>query len=164
MIAIEPIECYAPGFNDLTQQELEAMHVFTLMWTLFEAQVLDSSASAKKIIIKTQQWEAQGHLNENWFIQHLEYFKARYIQNGEPTYRFNNLHLRNNDEPNLVLSVLSGTPSSSAESLAAILIIVLRFRNNFFHGIKWAYNMKEQQENFERSSQLLQKCMSFAGK
>jgi hypothetical protein len=164
MSAIEPIERFAPGFNRLTQQELEAMHAFTIMWTLFEAQILDSAASSRKIINKAQQWEAQGQLNDNWFAQHLEYFQARYIQNGEPTYRFENLNLRGNDEPELVFSVLSGNSSSSGEALAAILIIVLRFRNNFFHGLKWAYQMKEQQENFERASQLLQRCMSFAGK
>jgi hypothetical protein len=164
MSATESIERFAPGFNTLTQQELEAMHTFTIMWTLFEAQVLDTAASARKIISKAQQWEAQGHLNDSWFSEHLEYFKARYIKNGEPTYRFEHLHLRDTDNPKLVISVLLGDPSSSGNVMAAILIIVLRFRNNFFHGLKWAYQMKDQQENFERASQILQRCMSFAGK
>ncbi|MBX6071280.1 hypothetical protein ISD49_31115 [Pseudomonas aeruginosa] len=159
----ESIESFAPGFSQLSPEEIEAMNTFTIMWTLFEAQVLGSAASAKKIIRKSQHWEEQGHLKENWLIPHLEYFKARYFQNGEPTRRFEYLHLRDNDEPDLVRSILSGNSASPGDELAAMLIIVLRFRNNFFHGLKWAYQMQEQQENFERASQLLQRCMTFTG-
>lgn len=161
MSANELIERFAPGFSQLRPEELEAMNTFTIMWTLFEAQVLGTSASTKKLVIKSQEWEAQGHLKENWLAPHLEYFRNRYFQNGEPTHRFEHLHLRDKDEPNLVRSVLSGSESSPGEKLAVMLIIVLRFRNNFFHGIKWAYQMQEQQENFEHASQLLQRCMSF---
>ena len=39
--------------------------------------------------------------------------------------------------------------------LAACLIIIFRYRNNYFHGIKWATEFRDQQKNFEESNKLL---------
>ncbi len=68
---------------------------------------------------------------------------------------FGRLHFRENDRQELVKKVLLGDESTTAEKLAACLIIVFRYRNNYFHGIKWATEFRGQQENFERSSKLL---------
>lgn len=164
MSALMNIEQFAPGYCKLTTQEIEAIYSFTLMWTLFEGQILNTAASAKKIAEKAGEWQDQGYLEDMWFEPQLEYFKARYIENGAPSQRFGHLHLRTNDCPDLVKSVLLGNGATPAEKLSAILIIVLRLRNNFFHGLKWAYQIKEQQNNFEHASQLLQGCLSLGKK
>lgn len=156
MTQLEDIERIAPGVAGLTPDELEALQRFTLLWTLFEAQVLDNRASAGKIVEKVAQLaQLEGEL----FQKQLTYFSDRYIDNGRTNFRFDKLHLRRNDNPELVQAVLLGENVYIYDQLVACLIIVYRFRNNFFHGLKWAYGLKEQLDNFTQSTILLKKCL-----
>ncbi|MCW8331753.1 hypothetical protein MD588_23410 [Photobacterium sp. SDRW27] len=153
------LEKFAPGFEDLKPRDLKASGDFAFLWTLFEAQVLDTNASARKIKTKSVEWLAEGLLNDHFWVNHLNYFKDRYIENGVTNYRFDALNLRAGDDPELIRQVLLGNNQNLDDSLAACLIIVLRFRNNFFHGLKWAYGMKEQHQNFETSIGLMSLCL-----
>lgn len=158
MIQLADIERIAPGVANLSPEEHEALQKFTLLWTLFEAQVLEYKASASKISEKIGKIDA--HIfNGGWFEEHLVYFSNRYVENGETNSRFDHLHLRKNDDPNLVRAVLLGEILDTKAQLLACLIIVYRFRNNFFHGIKWAYGLRNQLENFTHSATLLAKCL-----
>ncbi|WP_223507901.1 hypothetical protein [Pseudomonas sp. BF-B-25] len=158
MIQLADIERIAPGVANLSPEEHEALQKFTLLWTLFEAQVLEYKASANKISEKIDNIEAH-ILDGGWFEEHLAYFSDRYVENGETNYRFDHLHLRKNDDPNLVRAVLIGENLDTKSQLLACLIIVYRFRNNFFHGIKWAYGLRDQLGNFTHSAKLLAKCL-----
>lgn len=149
----------APGYEDLNQEEKDAITHFSLLWSLFEAQVLNTSASANSIETKINSWNEANRLNAPEFEQFKNYFVQRYIENGVPNYRYDHLHLRNGDKPNLVSAVLKGEESSIACVLTAMLIIVLRYRNNFFHGIKWAYQFKDQLDNFNTANNLLMKVV-----
>jgi hypothetical protein len=144
-----------PGFSDLQQQEKNAVMQFSLLWSLFEAQVLESSASSNLILKKCQKWSQREVLKLDTFQCFLGYFKERYIEQGKPNDRFTHLHLRKNDEPELVKNVLKGIEIDLGNILAVLLIIVYRYRNNFFHGIKWAYNFHDQLGNFTNANQLL---------
>jgi len=145
----------APGFSDLQQQEKDAVMQFSLLWSLFEAQVLKSSASSNSILKKCQKWSQQGVLRLDTVQCFLDYFKKRYIEQGKPNDRFKHLHLRKNDKPELVKNVLRGIETDLGNILAVLLIILYRYRNNFFHGIKWAYNFHDQLGNFTNANQLL---------
>jgi len=158
VVQLENIERVAPGIEHLSPDELHALQRFTLLWTLFEAQVLDTSASVKKISEKVAGIEQQ-NIDGGWFEEHLVYFSNRYIENGGTNYHFEQLHLRKNDNPALVRSVLTGEDTSSVSQLIACLTIIFRFRNNFFHGIKWAYGLRDQLANFTHSASLLEKYL-----
>lgn len=158
MVQLANIEGIAPGIGHLSPEELYALQRFTLLWTLFEAQVLDSNASVKKISEKVIGIEPR-IIEEEWFEEHLIYFSNRYIENGRTNLRFEQLYLRDNDNPALVRAVLTGVQNSSASKLIACLTIVYRFRNNFFHGIKWAYGLRDQLANFTHSADLLEKYL-----
>ncbi|WP_250459354.1 hypothetical protein [Microbulbifer litoralis] len=158
MVQLADIEKIAPGVEHLSIEEHEALQRFTLLWTLFEAQMLESNASVKKISEKVESIEP-GIIDGGWFTEHLDYFSNRYIGGGNTNYRFDNLHLRKNDNPDLVCAVLTGENTDSASQLIGCLIIVYRFRNNFFHGIKWAYGLQDQLENFTHSASLLRKFL-----
>ena len=155
---LEDIERVAPGVANLSTKEHEALQKFTLLWTLFEAQVLENNASAAKIAEKVQNLNLN-MLQGDWFKEHLEYFSNRYVENGTTNYRFEHLNLRANDREALVRAVLLGEDKELDSQLTACLIIVFRFRNNFFHGLKWAYGMQEQYDNFTHSAELLTKCI-----
>jgi hypothetical protein len=158
VIQLADIERIAPGVANLSSEEHEALQKFTLLWTLFEAQVLEYEASANKIFEKIDKIEAH-ILDDGWFEEHLAYFSDRYVENGKTNNRFDHLHLRKNDDPSLVRAVLIGENLDAKAQLLACLIIVYRFRNNFFHGIKWAYGLRNQLENFTHSVKLLAKYL-----
>jgi hypothetical protein len=84
-----------------------------------------------------------------------EYFKARYVSDGALNERFPHLHFPVGRPRALVIECLVGEKSDTATFLAASLLIVLRYRNNFFHGTKWGYNLRDQTGNFEIAINLL---------
>jgi len=51
------------------------------------------------------------------------------------------LHFKSADHKELVENVLQGNTKDEADILSAILIIIYRLRNNFFHGKKWSYGI-----------------------
>ena len=77
-----------------------------------------------------------GQLTAETFGQELAYSRDRYVADGQFSYHFDYLHLRANDAARLVRRVLTGEDGAPANSAAAVLIIVYRFRNNLFHGLK----------------------------
>lgn len=158
MVQLADIENIAPGVANLSPEEREALQMFTLLWTFFEAQMLGSNASVKKISEKVESIEPD-IIGGGWFAEHLNYFSNRYVDGANMNYRFENLHLRHNDNPDLVRAVLTGENVDPASQLIGCLIIVYRFRNNFFHGIKWAYDLQDQLDNFIHSACLLRKFL-----
>lgn len=138
------------------------MH-FVLLWSLFEAKALDTRANASAILSLAHEWQAQGRLDASEFSDQLEHFKTRYFANGQPTDHFNGLHLRNGDNPALVRSVLSGANIDPADSVAALLIVVYRLRNNLFHGLKWSYELRDQLANFNHANSALMGALDIRG-
>jgi len=132
---------------------------FSFLWSLFEAETLDTNASAAAIVALTKQWHANGLLTEDTFVEQLAYFRNRYCPEGEFTHHFAHLHLRPTDQPDTVARVLQGGGADRDELAAALLIIAYRFRNNLFHGVKWAYGIKGQLENFRHASALLTRAI-----
>lgn len=147
------------GYENLSEPERKAISNFALIWSLFEAQLLEENASSKKIVEKSAEWMEADGLDEAYVEDKLNYFKARYVEAGDFNYRFDHLHFRANDNDQLVKAVLLGQEVELKNKLACCLIIVLRFRNNYFHGIKWAYQFQDQKDNFERSCCLLTWCL-----
>ena len=154
---------FALGYGDLSEQERRAIMDFAILWSFFESQVLENHASAKAICCRTRRWRDAGLLRDEEFMPFLEYFVERYVDKDTLNQRFAHLKLRNNDKPELVKRVLlagvTGKEVSVDEVVAAMLIIVYRYRNNLFHGLKWAYNLEGQLDNFNKANQLLIKVL-----
>ncbi len=130
------------------------MH-FSLLWSFFEAEALNTNASANRILKLTYDWANTSRLHNELFTNPLAYFQERYFQNGNFTEYFHALNLRRNDNPDLVASVFNGDNTEPADQVAALLIVVLRLRNNLFHGVKWAYGISGQFENFTYANAIL---------
>lgn len=153
------LDSHTQGFSQLSLEEKNAIMHFSLLWSLFEAQVLGTQASVSAIQRKCENWNSHGHLHLNDFEPYLSYFKNRYVENGELNYRFQYLQLEKSGNPEVVANVLKGSENSIKDIVTALLIIVFRFRNNFFHGVKWAYEFRDQQDNFIISNQVLAKAI-----
>ncbi len=154
---------HAPGFKELSNEEREAIFHFSLLWSFFEAESLGTNASANAILALTQNWASQGQLKLESFDNSLAYFRARYFANGQPTQNLHGLALRKNDNPGLVYSMLKGEAISPSDTVAALLIIVYRLRNNLFHGAKWAYGIQGQLGNFTCANAALMAALETQG-
>ena len=152
------LEENAYGYKCLSDNERQAITGFSLLWGLFEARMLGreaqargESVNARKIVEKCNTLSVQ----EDCFFDSLAHFRERYTKDGVVNCRFEYLHLPDGRYQELVKNVLLGHESTAADKLAACLIIVYRYRNNYFHGIKWATEFRDQQKNFEESNKLL---------
>ncbi len=154
---------HAPGFTELPEEDRQAIFHFSLLWSLFEARALHTRGSASAILAVAHEWASRSQLTLAPFENSLAYFRARYVANGEPTQSFHGLALRNNDNQALVLSVLKGENTNTADSVAALLIVVFRLRNNLFHGVKWAYGIQGQRENFTHANAALMSALETQG-
>jgi hypothetical protein len=149
------LEARVPGFRELPGDDKRAIHDFSLLWSLFEAQALDCRASARRILDLTRSWANAGALRAERFDVVLHYFRGRYFPGGQSAHCFQQLHLRSNDQPDLVKAVLSGQNDAPADRVASVLIVIWRFRNNLFHGEKWAYGLQGQLSNFTMANDAL---------
>ena len=145
----------APGYAELNTKEKQAVMEFSLLWSLFEGLVLDYSANVNTIKSKMETWEELGLLGTEELDEYKQYFTRRYIEDGQINDRFTQLHFRNSDNSALVERVLKDETDSASEIITALLIIVFRYRNNFFHGYKWAYGFADQLNNFNKANELL---------
>jgi hypothetical protein len=144
-----------PGFQQLSDSEQKAISDFSLLWSLFEAQILNTNGSAASICTAVEGWRDAGTLDAAAFDDALDYFRDRYFAAGQFTYHFDNLHLRAPDREPLVRAVIAGADNDPASRLMAVLIVVLRYRNNLFHGVKWQYLLQDQLDNFTAANAVL---------
>jgi hypothetical protein len=158
LYAMNPIDwlyAKAPGFSALSKQERTAIMHFSLLWSFFEAKMLNTRASATAILTLTHNLAAQGRLNVIPFTKSLDYFRDRYYKDGVATDYFSGLNFRGNDNQALVRAVLKRENTNPADCVAALLIIVYRLRNNLFHGVKWEYEIEGQLDNFTHANTVL---------
>ena len=153
----------APGFPALSEAELEAITVFSFLWSLFEAKALNERGSADAIAASAARWARDGQLTPETFGQELAYFRNRYVTDGEFNDHFDHLHLRANDAPELVRKALNGEDGAPEEIAAAVLIVVYRFRNNLFQETKWAYELRGQLDSFMHANNALMRAMGLQG-
>ena len=89
----------------------------------------------------------------------MEHFLSRYFNGDGLTHAYGMLNLRRSENADLVERVVRGQSNDEAEILSAMLIIVLRLRNNLFHGMKWAYGIRDQFANFQNANRILMAVM-----
>ena len=159
MDILEWLRRYAPGFGQIGTEELDAIMHFPFLWSLFEFKALCTHASAQAIVDCAKKFEDNDLLDGRLFEHEFFYFKRRFInEDGSITSRFESLHFRKKDRQDLVRDALNGK-GGELEIVAALLIIVFRLRNNFFHGSKWGYDFEEQTKNFRFANSILMKAL-----
>lgn len=153
----------APGFQALPEADRAAIFNFTFLWSLFEAQIMGSFARADLICSKVDEWRDTETLDAVHYDAELAYFRQRYYNNGAFTPHFAHLHLRPADQPAVVQSVLDGSNNDPRDRLLTVLMIVWRFRNNLFHGEKWAYQLQGQLSNLTHANAVLMRLLERHG-
>ena len=155
MNPIEWLKQKAPDFASLSGEELDAIFHFSLLWSFYESSVHNTEASPAKILKEARRWATDNRIKLALFDSPLSYFRNRYFNSGNPTQDFEALKWRKKDNKELVASVLKGENNEPGDIVGALLIIVYRLRNNFFHGTKWAYFIQGQFNNFTNANEVL---------
>ena len=139
-MTIDWLESRVPDFGELSDAERDAIMHFVLLWSLFESEVLGRRGDVNRLVKVARQWADAELLTETTFAPQLAYFRARYCPGGVLSEHFAYLNLREGPTRDQVETVLRDDAVEPAESAAAILIVVYRYRNNLFHGEKWSTN------------------------
>lgn len=149
------INHYIGGDEDLQPEMFEVIKDFSLLWSLFEGQIFETNFNVRLLENKIIRWSQENLINSEYFSKVLEYFKHRYFENGEESEHFRRLNFRSSHHESLVRSVLLGQKTDLISLIQAVVIIIYRFRNNFFHGNKWEYRFSGQLQNFTISNEVL---------
>lgn len=152
---IEWINHYFENKACLTRDEIDSVLYFSLIWNIFEGIVCNKNATINSFEKAVNNLQSHGKLQLSDFEQFLSYFKVRYTTKGIVNQRFRHLKFRQNDREALVSDVLAGNEKDPVNNLLAMLIIIYRYRNNLFHGVKSVKTMPGQRDNFRVANQLL---------
>lgn len=143
---------------DLQQNEgLERIKNFALFWNMFEKFACANFANVAKIESFVVKLNNRTAINNELVNPYLQYFIDRYTQNG--TVNIEGLLFRNTKgdlrAKGKVVAVLSRQVATPKGILEALLLILLRFRNNLFHGNKQIVYLDTQVTNFTLANRLL---------
>jgi len=138
------------GLN-LVEDEIKNVRDFSLTWNIFDNLVCQSEFSIRRIEVE---YSIIDFTNEE--IQpYFEYFRNRYVAENVINERFNYLRFRSNDREEFVRDVLLGNILDIKSKVLAITIIIYRFRNNLFHGLKDFRFINQQEKNFDNANNYL---------
>jgi hypothetical protein len=124
---------------------------------------MENFARADVICAMVDKWNAAGTLDADQYEAELVYFRQRYFANGAFSEHFPGLKLRPADQPDLVRSVFDGSNENPRDKVLTVLMIIWRFRNNLFHGEKWAYCLQDQFQNFTHANAVLMRLLDRHG-
>jgi hypothetical protein len=161
MSVINWLKKQAPGFGDLPPDDLNAIMHFSLLWSLFETRALNTNGNATAIVAAAKRWDDHSLLTQETFRAENKYFRDRYCKNEKFTFCFSSLHIEcfNKKTQELVKRFLKNKCSHQWEAVAGLLLVIYRFRNNFFHGPKWAYDFRDQGNNFNHANAALMQAI-----
>ncbi|WPU99070.1 hypothetical protein SNE26_23950 [Mucilaginibacter sp. cycad4] len=143
--------------TNFKEAEIESIKDFSLIWNIFERYVCNNNFT----IDRAENEISVKKIDIAKFQTHLDYFKSRYTENGNVNHRFAHLNFRANDRQQLVNDVLLGGVAKPNQVILALVIIVYRYRNNLFHGIKDIQLIDQQNENFEIANSFLTTLLDY---
>lgn len=147
-----------PGYANLTVEEREALNDFCSLWPVFEGSILGDDYSGKDLLKVAPTLNALGVLKAETLALEIQYFHGRYFRDGSFTPLFDGLHVERTNKANekVIRDFLLAGPNQSIEAaLQGVLMIILRYRNNTFHGAKALYDYRDQLANFRMACAVL---------
>src|SRR4051812_31137000 len=125
MDPISWLEKSQPGFDQIGEEERGAIRDFSLLWSLYEGTILNTTGNARAIIGDVKWLKDTGRLNLAPVQAPIEHFLSRYFDHDELTHAYRMLYLRRSDNSDIVERVIRRESHDEAEILSAMLSIVL---------------------------------------
>lgn len=153
-----------PMFSDLSPVEQNEAGSFSFICTIFERnviQVLELDPEKASLRRQTcEEYARSQYLPECDLTVEKAYFRNRFFDaDGNELDTWAGASFRDGDKADEVKAILLNPEASAVEDAEALVRIVVRLRNNYFHGFKWAYKMKGQMDNFVHANSVLMKVM-----
>ncbi len=140
---------------DIPEIVMQEIQDFLLLWSTFEGRFLETNFEINRVLKLIDEITLTG----DSYNQVGGYFKNRYAEQEDSDRRFNGLGIRNQGHKDLVESfLLSGEPNLKTV-VKSSMIIVYRFRNNLFHGVKEFEYLHTQEDNFQNANEFLKQLM-----
>lgn len=137
------------------EENIDSIKDFVLIWNVFDDKCFKSNFEIAKVA-----WFLHDkNLDFKWFTDHLLYFRERYVKDGKFTDKYE-LHFRKGDNEALVKDTLLWNTSDQDKLITWMLIIIYRYRNNLFHGLKEFWRLDSQRENFIVANNLLRTILN----
>lgn len=155
--------------QQLSQEAIDAVSDFTLMWALFEASEGQQLNNMLGRIISFAE-RVSDKVPTDLLVSQIDYWSQRYTRRNEktghfePSASFRHLGFNEPQHADLVFDVLVGNTQSKTNQIEACLLIVYRYRNRLFHGMKDVTRLNEQVENLNQASTTLQLLMPYGGR
>lgn len=130
---------------------------FSILWNIFEREKCNNCFNPQSFRNILQGKDLSGISIATDSI--LNIYRKRYVHNGQLNNVFQTLKLRNSDFPDLVRSVLLGNANDLEYKVFCITIIISRFRNNLFHGLKELNEIFTQEHLFEKNNLYISKLI-----
>ncbi|EIY25965.1 hypothetical protein HMPREF1062_04307 [Bacteroides cellulosilyticus CL02T12C19] len=142
---------------NLTAEAYNILADFLLLWNLFEDRLFENNFTIEKAEHYVNDYI--GRFNPDVCNRVFKYFKKRYtdIELGTVSYPllFEKLNFRANDRKGFVQNMLATESPSLGNKILASIIIIFRYRNNLFHGLKDVTQINDQQSNFVTANKML---------
>ncbi len=149
------------GLSALQPEEIDAIRDFTLLWGIFESEAMATDGSQAKVVAAVNRMPLPNPLPQR-LTAALAFWRARYWEARSTTNLFAALNFQANTYRTLVTDVLSGARVEHPDIMKALLLIILRLRNNLFHGVKWQHLLRDQLGNFTHANQVLISAIDWA--
>lgn len=149
-----------PTFTNLSKAEQDSIYDFTLIWSLFEGEILEGFCNMTKIRAYATKLEDENKLSNIQTTQYLSYLRDRYLDDNTLNDKFAKLNYQKSGSPIEITDALRDGSVTNKIKLIGCLGIVFRLRNNLFHGEKWQYELVEQKSNFDNANNFLKSLMN----
>lgn len=142
--------------TNYTEEQLTNVKDFSLLWNIFENLVCENNCNVNRLDERLT--PVAFEIAE--FQETFDYFIDRYTSKGTTNERFDRLNFRNGDRKEVVANVLLGNDNEVSNIVLALSIIVYRYRNNLFHGLKNFMQIDQQEENFKNANRVLKSILT----
>lgn len=150
MNAVEWINSHLAHPEDLNPETLSIVGDFTLMWAVFEASEGEELNNMLRHITRFSDRLAE-QFPIDLINEEFDYCVRRYIDNGEKSDHFYHLRFSDDRQIDLVFNTLTSNTPTLRDKLETCLLIVYRYRNNLFHGMKEIPTLNNQVGNFSNA-------------
>lgn len=142
---------------NISAKDIINLTEFTLVWNIFDKDVCNCSANYKIITIEINKKKFDD-LN---IMCEYQFFLNRYTTNNATNEFFEKLKFRKaeNKFKLIAKSILENEKCTKKEKIIACSYIILRLRNNLFHGIKDMAGIEEHDNTFYFANQILKKVI-----
>jgi hypothetical protein len=158
MASLRPLDWaneYTQAAVALHGDVVEPILHFSILWNLFERDACGKQASRHRVGTVVAAAAAARQISLEAFAEHLEYFQNRARRNGMLVEHYLDALRVDRKDRALVGDVLSGHRNDVRSVVHALLLVVLRIRNNLFHGEKDVAVLHTQADLFRAANSVV---------